>query len=158
MILIVLRGLPGSGKSTFTENLLNLDITGQVISNDNLRKIGNNYSYIMEDNNKIYQENNKKLLELIKKKEKLIIIDNCNLNSNMLDYYAELSKKYDYRYYQLSFDKPNRNQLYISFKNSTNGISFSSYKSLYSKYQHHYLDIKIKDFNKENFIEIYKSL
>ena len=41
MILIVLRGLPGSGKSTFTENLLNLDITGQVISNDNLRRIDN---------------------------------------------------------------------------------------------------------------------
>ena len=144
MNLIVLRGLPGSGKTHFTENITNSKV---IISNDNNRIIDGKYKYQIELNNKIYQENFTLLNNSMKNKESLIIIDNCNLNLELLNMYKSLAEKYEYKYFQIYFDKPSLTNLYRSFKLCQNNISFSSYKNLWKNYYKHNLDINIKDFN-----------
>ena len=157
MHLIVLRGLPGSGKSTFAEELKVLlqenRIDSIIISNDILRKQDSNYVYDITNNNKIYQESYKNLIESLSNKVPVVIIDNCNLSINLLDNYKNLSAKYNYKYYQLAFKKPKYKNLYQEFKKSQNGISFGIYINLWRKYTDDYNDIK-----KFNYKEILKKI
>lgn len=144
MNLIVLRGLPGSGKTYFTESITYSKL---IISNDKNRIIDGNCKYQIELNNKIYQENFILLNNSMKNKESLIIIDNCNLNLEILNLYRSLAEKYEYKYFQIYFEKPSLTNLYISFKLCQNNISFSNYKNLWKNYFKHNLDLNIKDFN-----------
>ena len=157
MHLIVLRGLPGSGKSTFAEELKVLlqenQINSIIISNDSLRKQDSNYVYDMKNNDKIYHQNYKILMKSLVNKLQVIIIDNCNLNLNLLQNYKNLTSKFKYKYYQLSFKKPNYKDLYQEFKKCKNGISFNNYINLWKKYTKDCNDVV--DFN---LVEIIKKI
>lgn len=140
MNLVVLRGLPGCGKSTLAQNIVKEYPDAVVISNDKLRIVDNIYNYDVTKNSEIYKYNYSLLVKSLLAKVELIIIDNCNLNLEMLEKYAELAKNNNYNYIQLAFKKPEFKDLYQSYQNSKNGISFSSYKNLYKNYNKHYLD------------------
>ena len=70
MHLIVLRGLPGSGKTTFSNKILEEYPDGKVISNDLLRSENNSY---------IYKENYKLLIDYLNTNIKVIIIYLLNI-------------------------------------------------------------------------------
>ena len=145
MKLIVLRGLPGSGKTYFSNTL---DFSEkEIISNDILRVSNGSYEYNSLNNNSIYQQNFKKLKELMSNKCKLIIIDNCNLSFNTLKIYKDFSEKFDYEYYQIYFEKPNKNNLYLNYQKTDKNITYSNYLNLWKKYYKHNLDIDFLDFN-----------
>ena len=155
MHLIVLRGLPGSGKSTFAEELTVLlqenRIDSIIISNDSLRKQDSNYVYDITNNNKIYQESYKNLIESLANKAPVVIIDNCNLSINLIENYKKLSNKFSYKYYQLAFKKPEYKSLQEEFQKCQKGISFGSYINLWKKYYNDYDDTKI--FNSKEILK-----
>ena len=155
MHLIVLRGLPGSGKSTFAEELKVLlqenRIDSIIISNDSLRKQDSNYVYDITNNNKIYQESYKNLIESLANKVPVVIIDNCNLSINLIENYKRLSNKFSYKYYQLAFEKPEYKFLQEEFQKCQKGISFGSYINLWKKYSNDYDDIR--NFNSKEILK-----
>ena len=153
MKLVVLRGLPGCGKSTLTQNIMKINPDAVVISNDILRIDNSIYNYDVTKNNEIHKLSYSLLVNSLINKEKLIIIDNCNLNLDMLEKYIELANDNGYNYIQLSFPKPEFKNLYSSFNRSRNGISFTSYKNLYQNYKNHYLDKNINNFDIGSLIE-----
>jgi predicted kinase len=156
MHLIVLRGLPGSGKSTFAEELTVLlqenRIDSIIISNDSLRKQDSNYVYDVGNNNKIYHENHKLLIDSLKSKVNVIIIDNCNINFDILTNYKKLTSKYNYKYYQLAFEKPKYQDIHIEFRKCQKAISIGTYVNLWKKYTNDCNDIK--NFNLEDIFAI----
>lgn len=152
MHLIILRGLPGSGKSTFAEELKVLlqenRIDSIIISNDSLRMQDSNYVYDITNNNKIYQECYKILVESLVNKVPVVIIDNCNLNINLINNYKRLSVKFNYKYYQLAFQKPKYKFLRQQFQKCQKCISFGSYVNLWKKYRNDHIDTKNFDSKK----------
>ena len=145
MKLIVLRGLPGCGKTYFSNSL---DFSEkEIISNDILRISNGNYEYNSLKNNSIYKENFKRLNDLMKNKCKLIVIDNCNIGFNNLKIYKDYSEKFDYEYYQVYFEKPKKENLYKNYQSTDKNIKYSSYLNLWKKYYKHNLDINFLDFN-----------
>ena len=152
MIFIVLRGLPGSGKTYLTNQIQENFDDVVVISNDLLRiNQDDKYNYSIEMNNYIYKNNYKKLLNSLKEKKSFIIIDNCNLNFDMLNNYKKLSSKYNYEYYQIYFQKPSHSELYQKFKRCCHDLSFKKYKMFWKNYYKHPLDVNLEDFNLDIF-------
>ena len=148
MHLIVLRGLPGSGKTTLANKISEKCDDVIIISNDKLRSKNGNYKYNRHKNNSIYHHNYKLLIDSMLKKIRFIIIDNCNININLLNNYYNLSIKYNYNYYQLAFPKPSQEDLFLSYQKSNNKISISQLRNLWLNYHHHHMD---KDTNSINF-------
>lgn len=144
MHLIVLRGLPGSGKTTFSNKILEEYPDGKVISNDLLRSENNSYNYDYNNNNYIYKENYKLLIDYLNTNIKVIIIDNCNINRDLLDLYYSLSIKYNYKYFQLAFPKPIKKNMYTNFLRCKNKIHILKYQKIWLNYHKHNLD---KDVN-----------
>ena len=155
MILLVLRGLPGCGKSTLTEDIMKKYQDAVIISNDLLRISDNTYDYNINNNNEIYRLNYSNLINYIIEKKELIIIDNCNLSFHILESYIELSNKHGYKYIQLKFPKPELKNLYENFKKSKKGLSFSNYKIMFTKYENHYLDKNINEYDIYSILQQY---
>ena len=154
MHLIVLRGLPGSGKTTYTNKLIQEYSNIEIISNDSLRTDDNGYNYIYENNNYIYQENYKLLINYLKNGTKIIVIDNCNINIKLLDIYYDLSVKYNYRYLQLVFPKPTRENIFKSLSRCQHNISNSSYLKMWLSFKSHYKDNDVNKINLANITTI----
>ena len=154
MHLIVLRGLPGSGKTTFSSKILEKCPDAKVISNDLLRSTNNEYNYDYENNNYIYKENYKLLIEYLNSNVKIIIIDNCSINKNLLDLYYNLAIKYNYTYFQLAFSKPIKKNIYANFLRCNNKIHISKYQKLWLNYHRHNLDKDINTIDLANITTI----
>lgn len=154
MHLIVLRGLPGSGKTTFSGKILEEYPDAKVISNDLLRNTNNEYNYDYEKNNYIYKENYKLLIDYLNTNVKMIIVDNCNINRNLLELYYNLAIKYNYKYFQLAFPKPVMRDIYINFLRCNNKIHISKYQKLWLNYNKHNLDKDINSIDLTNITTV----
>ena len=135
MILIVLRGIPGIGKTTLANKIAENYQDSIIISNDLIRKKSGVYNYDLQENKKIYRESNKLLLHSFINKKECIIVDNCNISINVLNRYKLLAKKYKYYYLQLAFEKPNIEDINDIFARNKNNISYDKFLILYNKYK-----------------------
>ena len=154
MHLIVLRGLPGSGKTTLSSKILMEYPDAKVISNDLLRTENDIYNYNYKDNINIYQENYKLLIKHMNNNVEMIIIDNCNINIKILDLYYDLSIKYNYTYCQIPFPKPIKKNIYTNFLKCKNKIRISTYQKLWLTYHQHNRDKDINTMKLSNITTI----
>lgn len=97
--LIILRGIPASGKSTFVKNY-----EQYVVSSDNLRLLYAGIEYDLEGRQRISQKADKKvwntLFEIVEGRMKdglLTIIDATHTSEKSIKAYDKLCEKYNYR-------------------------------------------------------------
>lgn len=98
--MIILRGLPGSGKSTFAEYLSFHNNSVICSSDDFFYDEEGNYNF---DYNKIEKSHQycydkcKNALE----NNKNVIIDNTNVKEEHFNKYIKLAKQYNYKYFSI---------------------------------------------------------
>lgn len=93
--IIFLRGLPGSGKTTFV-NEFTKKIKGnfEIISKDNFRIKDGAYFFDKNKENEIKEKYNDQLKKVVKENVEYIICDNLNLNDKSLKKDIAVAKNY----------------------------------------------------------------
>jgi predicted kinase len=89
--LIIMRGLPGSGKSYTAKQL-----GGYVFSTDDEFMINGNYEFDGAKLIRAHKNTQEKVLQAFKKGLSPIILDNTNVTYDDMKYYVLLAEQYDY--------------------------------------------------------------
>ena len=95
--LIILRGLPGSGKSTFAELL-----HGHICTADDYHCDENGkYNWKRENSTLAHEKCQEKCRKLMNAKAKTIIIANTNITEQQIQPYYNMAKEYGYKVFSI---------------------------------------------------------
>lgn len=123
-VMLVLRGAPGSGKSSFIENN---NLEEFKLSMDDIRVAL--YGYSVDKNGKlsIPQEFNKRVFDIFIKaleermdREEFVVIDNTNTKASNLKTFKNLCKKKKYRLFVKDFTDYNNKEEYLELLRERN--------------------------------------
>ena len=140
--LILTRGIPGSGKSTWAKSWVNEDPTHRIRFNwDDIRNMMGPYWIIERENTGVLKSLRESFLNKMMNEGWNIVIDNMNLNPKEYEYYNNIINhhnkinniKYELEFkdFFISVDECIRRD---SLRN--NPIGEKTIKELYSKYRH----------------------
>ncbi|KAM8971372.1 NEDD4-binding protein 2 isoform X3 [Sarcophilus harrisii] len=95
--LVLLRGLPGSGKSFLARKLLEENPNGVILSSDDFFYKNGQYQFDGNLLGEAHEWNQKRAKEALEKKVSPIIIDNTNLQAWEMKPYIIMSQKHKYK-------------------------------------------------------------
>lgn len=94
--LIIMRGLPGSGKSTWAKAWVNEDPINRVRLNwDDMRNMMGPYWIPERENTGVLKELREKFLKHMMKRNWDIVCDNMNLNPKEIEFYENIVKEFN---------------------------------------------------------------
>uniref|UniRef100_A0A8C8SRE4 NEDD4 binding protein 2 n=1 Tax=Pelusios castaneus TaxID=367368 RepID=A0A8C8SRE4_9SAUR len=96
-VLILLRGVPGSGKSFLARTLLEDNPSGIILSTDDYFYKNGQYQYDANCLGEAHEWNRKRAKEAFEKRISPIIIDNTNIQAWEMKPYVALSQQYKYK-------------------------------------------------------------
>lgn len=147
--IIVLKGLPGSGKTTFA-NKLKTKLNYYYISKDVLRFNENNEYIFEKKNEKLITEKYNQILNNALNVENIILIDNLNLSENN---FIELSKNAKINNYKILLIQFINNDFNLLSKNNSHNVSEFEIKKMAKHMNKDFLcDNKITFYNYETDI------
>ena len=94
--LVILRGLPGSGKSTFAK-LLTTGRDAVIIENDQYMYEDGIYVWSTSKIKAAVKDTNERLYKALVKKVELIVISNVNARANDFSTYIEIGNLHGYK-------------------------------------------------------------
>ncbi|KAM5272197.1 NEDD4-binding protein 2 [Ctenodactylus gundi] len=97
LVLVLLRGLPGSGKSFLARTLQEDNPSGVILSTDDYFYINGQYQFDLRYLGEAHEWNHNRAKEAFEKKISPIIIDNTNLQAWEMKPYVALSQKHKYK-------------------------------------------------------------
>lgn len=97
LVLVLLRGLPGSGKSFLARTLQEDNPSGIILSTDDYFYINGQYQFDVKYLGEAHDWNQNRAKEAFEKKVSPIIIDNTNLQAWEMKPYVSLSQKHKYK-------------------------------------------------------------
>ncbi|XP_045406517.1 NEDD4-binding protein 2 isoform X1 [Lemur catta] len=97
LVLVLLRGLPGSGKSFLARTLQEDNPSGVILSTDDYFYINGQYQFDVKYLGEAHEWNQNRAREAFEKKISPIIIDNTNLQAWEMKPYVALSQKHKYK-------------------------------------------------------------
>jgi predicted kinase len=95
-VLIILRGIPGCGKSSFAELL-----DSYVCTADDYHMIDGKYVWKSENASKAHFECRSKCEQLMKRESSKIVIANTNTTMKEMGPYYDMAKKYGYKVFSV---------------------------------------------------------
>ncbi|XP_037685559.1 NEDD4-binding protein 2 isoform X2 [Choloepus didactylus] len=97
LVLVLLRGLPGSGKSFLARTLQKDNPAGIILSTDDYFYINGQYQFDVKYLGEAHEWNQNRAKEAFERKVSPIIIDNTNLQAWEMKPYVALSQKHKYK-------------------------------------------------------------
>ncbi|XP_031198326.1 NEDD4-binding protein 2 isoform X2 [Mastomys coucha] len=97
LVLVLLRGLPGSGKSFLARTLQEDNPGGVILSTDDYFYINGQYQFDVKYLAEAHEWNQNRAKEAFEKKVSPVIIDNTNLQAWEMKPYVALSQKHKYK-------------------------------------------------------------
>ncbi len=98
--LVILRGVPGSGKSTFAELIAGGD-TGIICCADDFFMQDGKYNWDRSKIGQAHKECQEKCKSLMEKSAPMVIISNTNVKESDFAPYIEMAEKYGYRVFSI---------------------------------------------------------
>lgn len=103
--LLLLSGLPGSGKSTWSRQYKRLHPTAKIVSSDEIRKEFFGTTANFSDEKRVWGTFLNRLKRFGQKEGAIVIADSTNLNNHYRRYYVESTPEYDH-HVLVMFDIP----------------------------------------------------
>ena len=131
--VVILRGVPGSGKSSFV-NLLRLCHDDVVIHEiDDLHR-DDHGKFLWDEKNaeRLYALNFAKFVISCSESRKLIIFDAINIETKNFQCYVDIAEKYDYKVYVVCPSPPTPEE---SSKNNTHHTSALQARDMYRRWE-----------------------
>lgn len=97
LVLVLLRGLPGSGKSFLARTMQEDNPSGVILSTDDYFYINGQYQFDVKYLGEAHEWNQNRAKEAFEKKVSPVIIDNTNLQAWEMKPYVALSQKHKYK-------------------------------------------------------------
>lgn len=144
-IAIILRGVPGSGKSTFVDLLQHAKDTVAVHAVDDLHvdETGN-FLWDEENQERLYTLNFANFVKSCASGASLVVCDAINIEVNDFQKYIDIAAQYEYSVYVVTPNPPTPEQ---STKRNRHHTSSSQAKDMYSRWQHWPSPNTLKDFS-----------
>jgi predicted kinase len=99
-LAIITRGVPGSGKSTFTktlsDNAKKKRYTVDIHSTDNLCMVNGKYEFDFNKMNERHEQNYENFVKSLKLGTNIVVCDNTNVRPNNYKYYVSSAKELGY--------------------------------------------------------------
>ena len=133
-IAVILRGVPGSGKSSFV-NLLrqaSKDIVTHAVDDLHVDSSGN-FLWDEENQSRLYTLNFANFVKSCAEGTVVIICDAINIEIKDFEKYADIAKKFDYQVYVVTPDQPLPS---LSTKRNKHHTSSTQAKEMYKRWQH----------------------
>lgn len=147
-IAIILRGVPGSGKSSFVNLLVRSSEEAVIHAVDDLHKNDQGEFLWSEKNAKRnYTLNFANFVISCSRKEPLIICDAINIQVEDFQRYVEIAREYDYHVYVVTSDPPTPSQSCERNKHHTSSVQA---KEMYRQWEHWPTNEMLKDLSNES--------
>ena len=132
-IALILRGTPGSGKSTFVELIKKLNHNVTVHAIDDLhRDAEGNFLWDEENADRLYTLNFANFVRSCAQGLPLVMCDAINIQVIDFQKYVEIAKQYGYKVYVVTPDLPTPKQ---SSKRNTHHTSALQAKEMYQRWE-----------------------
>ena len=144
-VAIILRGVPGSGKSTFVNMLRQTQGSVAIHAVDDLHvdKAGN-FLWDEENQERLYTLNFANFVKSCSTGTNLVICDAINIEVSHFQKYIDIASQYQYLVYVVTPDPPAPDQ---STKRNKHHTSSSQARDMYSRWQHWPPPKTLKDFS-----------
>lgn len=138
--LIIMRGIPGSGKSTIAKNLMiehmkQTGVTGVILSTDQQFMNGDNYDFDQSKLGWAHRRNQELAEEAMSRGTNLVIIDNTNLSQKERKPYIDFGKQYGYTIIVRDVDTPWAKDAVECYKRNTHNVPFPVIERMLEKLQ-----------------------
>tara|TARA_B100000131_G_C17837875_1_gene500523 strand:+ start:30 stop:488 length:459 start_codon:yes stop_codon:yes gene_type:complete len=142
-IAIILRGVPGSGKSSFV-NLLKAtssDIAIHAIDDLHIDHNGN-FLWDEENQSRLYTLNFANFVKSCSKSISIVVCDAINIQIKDFEKYVDIAKEFDYQVYIVTPDQPTPSESTKRNKHHTSSIQA---RDMYKKWEHWPSDAMLKE-------------
>jgi len=118
----IMRGVPGSGKTTFAKTLLNGNFA--YCSADDFRIVAGEYVYKKEETKQVHIFCWNRFEKAIKEGVEIVVVDNTNIKKWEYGKYVEFAKENEYDVEIYAFYAP----VGVCFSRQTHGVPFCTMK------------------------------
>ncbi len=118
--LVIMRGLPGSGKTTLAQKITNN--YGVVYSSDDYFMEDGEYKFQAKKLKDAHLWNQQRTKGAMEKEESLIVVDNCNVRKWESKPYVKLANEHGYTVEFMEVDTPWNRDLEELIKHNTHGV------------------------------------
>ena len=133
-IAIILRGVPGSGKSTFVNMMRNMSQSVDVHAIDDLHvDPEGNFLWDEENADRLYTLNFANFVRSCASGTETVVCDAINIETDAFQKYIDIANQYDYRVYVVTPSPPTASE---STKRNKHHTSSSQAREMYSRWQH----------------------
>ncbi|EDO49718.1 predicted protein, partial [Nematostella vectensis] len=132
-LLILMRGLPGSGKTSLAKQLR---ANGVIYSTDDFFVNNGNYEFDLMKLSDAHEWNKKRALKAMEEGISPVIIDNTNTQSWEMRPYVLMAQRLGYK---VIIREPSTHWKWKPkqlFKNNTHGVGLDKIKSMLERYEH----------------------
>ena len=133
-LAVILRGVPGSGKSTFVNTLRSFPGSIAIHAVDDLHVDDQgNFLWDEENQERLYTLNFANFVKSCASGTELVICDAINIEVDDFQKYVDIANQYEYSVYVVTPNPPTPEQ---STKRNKHHTSSSQAKEMYSRWQH----------------------
>ncbi|BFZ14652.1 hypothetical protein BsWGS_17690 [Bradybaena similaris] len=147
-VMIILRGLSGSGKSYLARQLIaesqRLGVQGEILSTDDFFMGAGQYSYNRNDLPEAHDWNKKRALQCVKERRSPVIIDNTNTTMWELLPYAVLALEHGYDIQMFEPDTPWRMKVAELARKNVHYVRKENIKRMKERWENFTLEDVIK--------------
>jgi len=139
--VIILRGLPGSGKSTYAIELLkkqdiDTNFNKYICCTDDFFSIDGIYQFVPEKLSENHSHNLCKFIDAIQNNLPIVICDNTNIKKWEFKAYEKLAACFGYTIKILTIGKINDSEFQLQcFKNNKHGVSLENINAMATAFE-----------------------